>query len=499
MKQVKIGIVLQYLQMIGSALISLIVTPMILNMLGASEYGLYNLSSSIISYLSLLTLGLGSSYMRFYSIQHEEDEKKLGNLNALYIVTFIIIGAVALALGIVMSKNVGLFLNDTYSLEEHEIAKKLFLLLTLNLALSFPFSVFTSYITSQEQFIYLKTISIVKTVVSPIVSLSALYYGYGSVGLVATTILISVSIDLVNIYYSIIKLRMPIDFRGIPFTNLKNVFAFSSFIVINNLVDQLNWQTDKVILGKIINGEAVALYGIGATINGLYVTVSSTIANVFTPRINLIVAQKRKNYKQILTKLMVDVGSLQFVILMLILTGFIFFGRQFILLWVGEEYAKAYYVAALLMAPATIALIQNVGIEIQRAMNMHKFRSVAYLIIAVINVLVSIVLCYRWGVIGVSLGTTISLVIGNGFLINYYYHYKMGLNMKYFWGEIIKIVPALLPPCIVGFLFLHTDFPTYYHLLGAISIYSLAYGICVYLFAYRFGRLKFFSSECKDI
>ena len=55
-KQIKLGIVLQYMQMGLSILISLIYTPIMLNILGQTEYGIYNLASSIISYLSLLFL-----------------------------------------------------------------------------------------------------------------------------------------------------------------------------------------------------------------------------------------------------------------------------------------------------------------------------------------------------------------------------------------------------------------------------------------------------------
>ena len=46
--------------------------------------------------------------------------------------------------------------------------------------------------------------------------------------------------------------------------------------------------------------------------------------------------------------------------------------------WAGEGYDAAYYVGALVMIPAIIPLIQNIGIEIQKAKNMHKFRSIVY-------------------------------------------------------------------------------------------------------------------------
>ena len=106
----------------------------------------------------------------------------------------------------------------------------------------------------------------------------------------------------------------------------------------------------------------------------------------------------------------------------------------------------------LLIVPATIPLIQNLGIEIQKAKNMHQFRSWVYLFIAILNVCLSIPLAKTYGGIGAAIGTAISLLIGNGLIMNWYYHKKVGLDMKWFWSQILKFIPSLLPPIIVGIL-----------------------------------------------
>ena len=66
-KQIGWGVILMYVQMILNIVITIFTTPIIINILGQSEYGLYNLAASIISYLNLFTLGFGASYIRFYS------------------------------------------------------------------------------------------------------------------------------------------------------------------------------------------------------------------------------------------------------------------------------------------------------------------------------------------------------------------------------------------------------------------------------------------------
>jgi O-antigen/teichoic acid export membrane protein len=132
--------------------------------------------------------------------------------------------------------------------------------------------------------------------------------------------------------------------------------------------------------------------------------------------------------------------------------GFILIGEYFISFWAGSGYRVSYYVALLLMIPVTVPLIQSIGIEIQRAKNLHKFRSVVYLLLAVANLFISILLVKAYGEVGAAAGTGITLIIGNGFIMNWYYHKVVGLNIAFFWKEIIRIFPAILIAYLSGFL-----------------------------------------------
>ena len=63
--QRKAGTILSYVYLFLSNTISLLYTPINLNMLGQSEYGLIATANSLTSYLSLLSMGIGGSYIRF--------------------------------------------------------------------------------------------------------------------------------------------------------------------------------------------------------------------------------------------------------------------------------------------------------------------------------------------------------------------------------------------------------------------------------------------------
>ena len=89
--QLKRGVLLNYLNLALSSLIPLLYTPIMLSILGQNEYGLYKLSGSITSYLSLMALGLGSAITRYIIKARiekgpREEEKMLGLFVAIFFV-----------------------------------------------------------------------------------------------------------------------------------------------------------------------------------------------------------------------------------------------------------------------------------------------------------------------------------------------------------------------------------------------------------------------------
>ncbi len=145
-------------------------------------------------------------------------------------------------------------------------------------------------------------------------------------------------------------------------------------------------------------------------------------------------------------------------------------------MWAGKNYDDSYPIVLLLIIPVTIPLIQNIGIEIQRAKNMHKFRSWVYFFIALGNLGLTIPLAKRYGGIGAAIGTASALIIGNGFIMNWYNHVKVGLDMKFFWKQILRFVPALIAPVLAGIL-INSIFNLYniFYFLGFGIIYVIIF------------------------
>ena len=136
---------------------------------------------------------------------------------------------------------------------------------------------------------------------------------------------------------------------------------------------------------------------------------------------------------------------MQFLVLGLVISGYVFFGMPFVELWAGNGYRDSYYIGLLLMVPVTLPLLQNLGIEIQKAKNLHQFRSWVYLGVAVGNVALSIPLAQRFEGIGAAAATATSLIIGNVIIMNWHYQARVGLDIKEFWRQsppsLVRTVP----------------------------------------------------------
>jgi O-antigen/teichoic acid export membrane protein len=481
MNQLKAGAVLSYLYLGLGTAISIAYTPFMLRLLGQSEYGLYNLVASVVSYLGLLNFGFGHAYIRYFSrFSVNDDRENIAKLNGMFLIIFSIIGLIAVLAGGVLVYYTETILGSELTIRELSIAKVLMVIMVINIAISFPAIVFNSHITAKERFIFQKSLQLVRVIANPLLVLPVLIMGYGSIGMVVVITVLNLAIEISNMFFCFKKLRIQFTFREFDFSLMKEMAVFSSFIFMNLIVNQINWNVDRFILGRFHGTIAVATYSLSSQLNAYYLSLSTAISNVFVPRVNKMVSSE--NDSSALTSLFTSVGRMQFFVLSMVFTGLIFFGRPFISMWAGADYAESYPIALMLIIPVTIPLIQNLGIEIQRAKNMHKFRSWVYLFIAIGNIFITIPLVKLYGGIGAAAGTAIALIIGNIFIMNWYYHRRVGLNILFFWKRIISILPSTIPPVLLG-LFLSSYFDLFeLHMLIICGLcYIIVYTISIWV------------------
>ena len=473
--QLKAGAALNYLIIMLNMIVGLVYTPYMLRMMGQSEYGLYSLVASVISYLTILDLGFGNAIIRYTAKYRAEGKiKEQYEMFGMFLVLYVIIGLVAFLIGLGLYFNVNTLFGDTMTFEELDKARIMMLFLIFNIAVTFPMSIFGSVITAYERFVFPRIINIIRILLNTVIMICLLEIGYKAVAMVILQTVFNLLTLFINYFYCKYKLQIKVYFRNFQWGILKEVSIYSFWIFLNVIMDRLYWSTGQFVLGAVVGTTAVAVFAVAIQLEHMYMHFSTAISSVFLPKVTAMVA-RNDNRKEI-SNLFIRTGRIQYIVIALILSGFIVFGRDFINLWAGPEYESAYSITLIFFISLAIPLIQNLGITILQARNQMKFRSLLYIAIAVISLIFQIVLAQKYGGIGCAMAIAGALFLGQGLIMNIYYHKKQGLNICLFWREILKM--SVFPVIItIGTLYiLHGRLLDSWYLLGAaVFLFLLIY------------------------
>lgn len=443
--QLKVGAFLSYVVLGLSNLVGLLYIPYMLRMMGQSEYGLYSLVASVVAYLTVLDLGFGNAIIRYTAkFRAEGKVDQQYSMFGMFIVLYTVIGIIAFIGGMAMYFNIDRIYGSSMTLEELDKARILMLLMVFNLAFTFPFSIFGSIITAYEDFIFQKVIQIVRIILNTIIMIVLLKMGYRAIGMVVLITIFNVTTELVNFWYCMYKIKIKIYFQKFQWGFLKEVAMYSFYIFLGAIIDRLYWSTGQIVLGAYVGTAAVAVFAVAIQLEQMYMAFSTAISGVFLPKVTAMTTNLQSG--KAISDLFIKTGRIQYIIMAFILTGFILFGKQFIILWAGSDYSDVYLITLLFFVPLTIPLIQNLGITILQARNKVKFRALLYMVIALFSLGLQLILVKKYGGIGCAVAICTALVLGQIIGMNIYYYKKEGIDIPKFWKEIgqMSIIPVLL-------------------------------------------------------
>lgn len=480
--QKRTGAILNYVNIILSSLTAILFTPIILKYMGKQEYGLYSIVASIVAYFSVLDFGFGNAMVRYASrAKALEDESESKNINSIFFVLYIIMGIIAAIIGIIIYKKFDMIFTNSLSLEEIIKARKIMLVLVLNIVLTFPLSVFSSYVMASEKFIFPRVICAIRLIIYPLIMYPLLVFGYKAFAMVLVLTSLNIFSLLLNVYYCFakLKMKMTLKIKKINFSLTKEIFSYSFFVFLNLIVDSVFNNTDQVILGIVCGTSVVAIYAVANQIKILYSNMSTAISGVFLPSLSKIIALGNKNNEA--SNIFIKVSKLQMYLLLLILSGLYIFGTNFIQLWVGAEFKDSYAIVLWLIGINIIPLSQNIGISVLQAMNKHRFRAAVYIIIAIINVVISIPLAKMYGGRGAAIGSAIATLLGQVIVMNIYYYRVAKLDIPKYWHNLMKIsIPVIITAALIKKLLSLYSF-SWMTLMLAVLIYSIIYVVYIWV------------------
>ena len=480
----KIGVILSYVSMVLEVLSTLLLTPFIIHTLGQSEFGIYKLSSAITAYLLLLDLGVGNAIIRYIAKYRADGDKQMERkFFGVATIFYGAIGLIAVVIGLVLVKIFPDFFAAGLNKQEIILGQKLLSITMLNCAVTLATSCYNNILIAYEKFAVSRGCSICQVILKMGFTYIALRFGFGSIGMVVVLLFLTVIFRSIMMCYVFFKIRLFPSFSHIETKFIREIVGYSSLVLVQMIATQLNSSVDQILLGRMVAGSAVIIgvYGVGAQVVQYYQSIGSAFTGVLMPGVVQMV--ERHAGPQEITDEMVRIGRIILMGLALIWGCFLVNGENFIVLWAGEINADGFHVAVILMLAYMFILSESVGSQVLWAMNEHREQSILKLAIVLLNIILTIFLI-RWSpLIGATVGTFISLVLGDVGVMNLIFKKKLHMNIGYFYRKLLKgIFPCLLLSILSGYL---ADYFIGESMLGfgiKVLIMVMVYGIAMLAF-----------------
>ncbi len=475
MSQLKKGAILSYLNIILNTAIGLCLTPFILRKLGDSDYGLYALIGSFVAYLSLMDLGLNNTIVRFVSRYRAQNDltgerKFLGTILFIYL----IISAMLVFIGMILFLNLNIIFSKSLTPDQLDDAKVMFLILVFNLAITLPGGSFTAICNAYEQFVFPRAIAIIKYLLRALTVVFVLKFGGKAISLVIIDTAFNVVVIFITMCFAFKRLKIRFNYSERDGTTAKRIFSYSVWIFILALVYNFQWNAGQVILGINCNTKVVAVYAIGVMLGSYYGSFASAINGVLLPRASQMVTANKSAVE--LTQMMIKVGKFNNFLLLYILSGFFLFGREFIHLWVGDNFQDSWLIALLIMIVLTIPLTQSFGNSILEAKKKIAFRAIISLLAILIGVISGFFLSKTYGVSGMIIPVVFAYLV-NSIFVNIYYVKVFEFKILIFFKEVY--FSQILVIGLFSFLFFQIkskfDFDNWAMIVFGITIYTILY------------------------
>ena len=465
------GSSLRSLYYLSHVVVSFFMTPFVVYSLGDRLYGFWAFVGVLVGYYGLLDLGLAEAVQRYIpGAVATEDYKGCNRIFNTALPLFLALGFAVFLVTLLAYLLSPFLAGMTGNQEDAALFGKIILILGINMAIEFPLRLFLGVLASQLRYDIMSALQLLTLFLRTALVVIVLLSGYQLIALALVTVLASIPQKILTVYFA--KKNLPqvqYDRKEWDFATARTLFGYSLYILVAKLADILRFNIDFVVVSTFIGLSAVTHYSIGSILAGHFMFfISSTIVVLLPVFSRLHGREDHENIKRVFffaNKISVYLSSF-------IGFGLIFWGRPFIERWMGPSYLDAYPVLFLLVLGFIFAFWQNPSFDLLLGTTGYRFVAAINIIEGVSNLVLSLILVRRFGLIGVALGTLIPMAIIK--LIVQPIYVSRFLTVRYFEfvGRISRAISvvalALLCPALISIIFAAPD----YRALIALSLIS---------------------------
>jgi O-antigen/teichoic acid export membrane protein len=433
---------------IVTQLLTFVAIPIYLTYLNDTSYGYWLTIGSIIMWISLSDFGIGMALGRLLiKVQStatgdrlEADRNSLINTS---IVIFIGCALVFFLSGLVLYP----FCLKWFKISQatqHTFTITYFICIVAG-SLSLPSSVFGGILESNQKLALNRNLNTFGTVLNVLLSIVLIYF-FKNITALSYALLISVLVrTAVSWYYANGTTKIKLNFFDYNKGYAKQLLSSGGYFQIARIANTVATNSDNLFISSFLNANIVPMYSFTTKMAQVFgITLASKIPNVLFAGMAEIIDLNQIERLQIVFQLL-----LKILLRLAVLTCAFafFFNENFVTLWVGKHnYAGqwvnivvCYWIFYEFIARGTATLVFAFG----------DFKGYAYVSVLEIigNVVLSIILIQKMGLLGVALATAISRTLTSGMYLFIYFKKKRLLNVNLLFILLKVLLKSI--PCII--------------------------------------------------
>ena len=444
------GAAISYFTMAFNIVAGLLYTPWMVDKIGQSDYGLYTLANSLIT-IFMLDFGLGTAVSRY--VAKYRAEGKNDAISNIMGVIYKLYFAIDLVILVVLSV-LFFFLGSIYTeLTPAEIEKfrTLYVIVAAYQIIAFPLAPLDGILNAYEKFTQLKLCGLLYRVLSVVAVVGVLIFSSDVRVVILATVLAHLLTILTKFILTKKNVPMRVNFRAGGRELYRNLFSFTAWTTVISIMQRFTHSFAPSVLGITSGALEIGLYAPAVMLEGYFYSLGMSVNGLFLPRVSRYIAN---NEEDNILKLMIKVGRYQAMLLGLAFIGFVCVGKDFMMLWMGEEYTKSYYLAVIILTPTLISATQQIAKTTVIAKKLIKYQALCMTVTGVVGLAVSYLLSLKIGAAGVCIGTAMTSLMNIAYM-NIIYKKKAGINVFEFYKKCyLRLIPCYAAVMLLSFVIL---------------------------------------------
>lgn len=193
----------------------------------------------------------------------------------------------------------------------------------------------------------------------------------------------------------------------------RRIGRFGLFAFFTSVADQFRNNTDPIVIARFMQMAQVTHYNISFTLIRYFRLIAGQFGSPFLPLFSRL---HGRNQGDELKQLFLIASKIQAFLTMIIAGAILGCGKDFIRFWVGAELGLEHLpvcaqLLSILLIPMMLDVMQSLSNTLLYSLNRHPFFSYQTTAEGCANLVLSILLAPRYGLIGVAWGTAIPMLI----------------------------------------------------------------------------------------